>query len=412
MNIGIGGKPRAGKSKRAMLWVIEQLRLHRRPIVTNLAIKLHPWIDGKGKPQKGLLAYLNEKYGQTFDAERRIYLLRDEECSRFWAIRPQVPSDESEPVRIDVVPRSDMWRFDANKYPGCCYVIDEADVYFPSASLDSKRYSCEDPEAIQWAKQAGRGGDDWLFISQNLVWVSTRLRGTAQECWLMTNMVHERWGFVRKPDKIRFEIYCRTPPAPGEESMSKGMLTYDREGIDGCYNTAAGVGVRGNAPADIGQKAKGLHWSWIPAGIVGAGILALVLLLGFKQVVFAAFGHQQASAKASAVVHSSNQVEQALMKTNVDAIWSVLKRLTNVPLSVKSVEPAKKSPVEERPKVIAYCTGSQGYAVSLDDGTIFLAKRVEDSGRECLIDGVIYARGRGKPVEAKEVDSSKKNLRF
>jgi len=215
MNRTCGGKQRAGKTKRVMMWIIEQLRSHRRPIVVHMALKMQPWVDGKGKAHKGLLRTLQDKYGETFDAERRIYILSPEETPRFYAIRPHVPKDEWEPVEILTVPKSDMWGFDANKYPGCCYVIDEAEVYFPGPAVDSSRSNKEDGEVLQWAKQSARGGDDAIFISQNLVWISIKLRKSCQECWWMINQVHIPFSIFRRPDKITQQTYCNSPPGNG-----------------------------------------------------------------------------------------------------------------------------------------------------------------------------------------------------
>lgn len=416
MNRCVGGKPRAGKTKRAVIWVIEQLRSHRRPIVTNMALKLEPWVDGAGKPQKGLLRTLQDRYGETFDAERRIYLLTHEEVRRFYAVRPMVSKEDESTREIATVPRSDMWKFDANRYPGCCFVIDEAEVYFPSQAVDSTSAAHEDREVLQWAKQAGRGGDDALFLSQNLVWISKKLRGTCQECWWMVNHVHVSFGMFRRPDRITEESYVNCPPNPGEERMRMSRLYYSKEEIEGCYNTAEGVGVTGNSAADIGQKARGLHWGFIPVGIVGIAILALLGLWGFKGLVQAGFRGQQASARAAAsggVGTNGSMMEvksDGFTDRQRETLFAVFGKMTNrltalVPVySSNSVakHPAYKEPEEG---VVGMVRGLLGTVVCFSDGSSVLAKSVEPFGKEIAVDGVIYKRVSGQAGRDKDKKS-------
>lgn len=407
MNRCVGGKPRAGKTKRAVVWIVEQLRSHRRPIVTNMALKLGPWVDGKGKAHKGLLRTLQDRYGETYDAERRIYILSHEEVRRFYAIRPMIPKDEWEARTVETVPRYDMWKFDANKYPGCCYVIDEAEVYFPSQSVNATTSAHEDVEILQWAKQAGRGGDDALFISQNIVWISKKLRGTCQECWQMVNHVHVNFGFFRRPDRITEETFANCPPNQGEERLKYTTMYYDKEDIEGSYNTAEGVGVTGNTSADIGQKAKGLHWGWIPAGIVGIGIFALIGLMAFKATVTAAFNRQQKGAKDQVSAQLGQGANGKMVQSTqaFSEIWKALSELkTNRVLVAPAVE-VRKPVVRE---IVGWAKGTAGFACALPNGHSFMAKNVEDMGNEAVIDGVLYKIVSGRASEEKGSEGNHK----
>lgn len=404
MNRGVGGKPRAGKTKSMAIWIKERLRTTRRAIVTNMAIELHPWVDGKGVAHRGLLRTLKDEYGETFDAERRIYFLKHEEVKRFYAIRPRIPKEESEPREVLIVPKGDAWFFDGNKYRGVDYVIDEAHVYFPSQSVNAKAASLEDPELLQWATQAGREGDEAFFLSQNLVWISVRLRGTMQECWWLENHAHLSWSMFRRPDRITRQVYSSTPPKDGEMPMRTETLFYDKASINGIYDTGKGVGVSGEVEADIGQRAKGLHWGFIPAGIVGMGVVALLLLWGFKGVVTAAFHKQQSGARAAATVHGSNQVASllAVESASISNLWRAIGSLTN---KVAVSAPAPGPAVREADTVVGWTKGSAGFACVLLDGTVFSAQRLEDGGRELLIDGRIYKKGRGAEQKISEPKS-------
>jgi len=413
MNRSCGGKPRAGKTKRLVIWVEEQLRAHKRPIVTNMALKLQPWVDGKGKAHKGLIRTLMDKYGETFDAERRIYLLKHEEVPRFYGIRPIIPEDSWEPVKIEEVPRSDMWKIDTNKYPGVCYVIDEAEVYFPSAAVDAQRANHENPELLQWAKQAGRAGDDAIFLSQNLTWISIKLRKTCQECWWMVNHAHIPFSIFRRPDHITEETYMNCPPTPGEVYLRKTKLAYNREEIEGCYNTAEGVGVTGNSAADIGQRAKGLHWSFIPAGVIAIALLGGFGLKVFGDMVKAGMGGQL---KPAVVATSKTNAQGKVVSLEVGSdgfteeqrstLFAVFGKMTNyLGSQVKTQEVGKVAghPTETNLTVVALVNGSAGTAVGLSDGSTFLASgKVQEYGRELLIDGVWYRRGKGEVAEVKK----------
>jgi hypothetical protein len=415
MNRTVGGKPRAGKTKRCVVWVIEQLRTQprTRPIVTNMALELHPWVDGKGVARRGLLRVLQDKYGETFNAEQRIYLLKHEEVARFYSIRPIVSQDEDVERQIEIVPKQEMWKFDANKYPGADFAIDESEIYFPSDSIDPQSRSKEDKEALQWAKQAGRGGDHALFISQNLAWISPRIRGTCQECWWMTNHVHISWGMFRRPDRITQETYADAlgPQATRSlEWLTKTTFNYSREEIDSSYNTATGVGVTGNSAADIGQRAKGLHWSFIPAGIVALGIVACIGLIGFKKVVQAAFNGQQNGAKQAAGIlpgqTNGTGLENAEFTKLQKAVEQLMAQQGTRPIasgvSNLRAQVVKSAPVVA-PEIVIGITRGQTTIVTLDDGTQFEAKHIEETGRELAIDGVIYKRGAGKMPQDKAI---------
>jgi len=83
------------------------------------------------------------------------------------------------------------------------------------------------------------------------------LRGVAQECEWYTNHRHARLGPFRQSDKITRKVYAQVPPGESETPLAKETVQYEREDIDGSYDTAAGVGVSGNSAADIGASLFG-----------------------------------------------------------------------------------------------------------------------------------------------------------
>lgn len=383
MNYFYSGKPRAGKSKAAVMWLIERLRFTKRAIVTNMALKMDPWVDGKGVARPGLLDVLQRKYGSTFDAKRRVYLLKDDEVRNFFRIRPVVPEHEWEAVEIRMIPESgdDRWRFDADRYPACDYIIDEAHEYFPRQGLPSYKQRPFSGEMLGYATQAGRGGDENIYISQLPNNTNLQLRGVCQECHWFVNHAHLLVGPFRKANKITYDVYCNTPPAAGEERLKRTTLHYDRWDIESCYNTAEGGGVRGNAAADIGLRAKGLP-SWSIAVLIGIAILGFLGLAKAARVGAAYAVGGSAPKKAASVaperLFSPAQTE-ALKRMLVEA------RVANVTMNTVGRSVDRKD-VPEQVKARGWAKVGEKYAVFLANGETVWGRRLWTEGKVVLLD--------------------------
>lgn len=409
MNIFYSGKPRSGKTKAAVIWTIDRLRFTERAIVTNMALKFEPWVDGKGRARRGLLRALKDEFGETFDAERRIYLLSNEEVRRFYAIRVRVPRNAWEKREVLRIPEREdgEWRFNGDEYPACDFVIDEAHVFFPRDGLPGSKARAMSPELLGYATQAGRCGDEDIYLSQVLVNVNRQLRGVAQECHWFTNHVHNRMGMFRQADKISYRVYATTPPGPSEMWLAKGTLRYKRDFIEDCYDTGAGVGVSGNTCADIGQRAKGVP-SW------GIWVLVVVVAIGF---MFFAVGIRKGAAfalsmgydkKAKHSVSGSTNVSDTLFTpAQIDSLKRMLleARLSR-PMSLTeatnrierpSVSVAgymKSEPKEDMPVATGYCEGrgANGTIIALDleGGGCIFGSSLKRRGNVLELDGVQY----------------------
>ena len=156
-----GGKPRAGKTLYCVQKLVDELRFGSRPCLVFGAIKMEPWVDGKGVARKGLARALWDKYGSEFDCRRRVRLLTLEEAKRFWRIRPHVPKDEFEEVaEHTLLPESDhKFRFDARKEPTIFALIDECHEVFPGAAV-AKMPDADRIEMLSYGTQQARAGDD------------------------------------------------------------------------------------------------------------------------------------------------------------------------------------------------------------------------------------------------------------
>lgn len=276
------GMPGGGKTKHAVMMTIDELRRTNRFIITNAAFKLHPWIDVKGVARRGMLDALKRKFGDTFDAEQRIIFLTHEEVLQFFQKRARwVERDGERIVEVGMLePSADgRFKFDG-KWPGAYYVIDELHEYFPA-----KDWSKLSKLTLGWLSQQRRCGDDAKVISQYMEQVAKPFRLLCQNCYHHINHKFRRVALFRQPDIISYRVYTSTPPAPGETPMHTGKLNYNREFIHDCYDTAAGVGVSGASTADIGQRARGLHWSWWPAFALVCAVAVIGLMRGCDRVL-------------------------------------------------------------------------------------------------------------------------------
>lgn len=391
----IGGKPRAGKTKRAVIEIINVLRTTKLCVVTNAELRLQPWVDGKGKARRGLLRVLVDKYGTTFDAEQRIYRLPEEKVRRFYGVRVRVV--EGAQVVSEVPESADgRWHFDGDTYASCCYVIDEAHVFFPGAAVAGSKGLRVSGELLGYGSQAGRCGDLVFLISQVLGNVDKQLRGVAQECWWMTNHVHCQLGPFRQQDKISYRVYSCTPPGAGEVWLAKGTMRYDREDIDSSYDTATGVGVTGNTAADIGRRAKGVPIYWVGAIVVMCMVGAWLLFYSFKASAqsFFAIGTPQKKAGATesgpAPMFSAQQL----------AVLADMFARSRSSGGVSSGQVRTQEVVRARAEAVApavareVITGYGGRApqcvVRLESGALVFGRSVEQRGSRVVLDGVEY----------------------
>lgn len=271
------GKPGGGKSLYAVVKLIEELRSSNRCIITNLALKMEPWVDGKGIARKGLLRTLKDKYGDEFDAHRRIVLLDDQKVRKFFLYRRRI-NYQGEIEELEVQTRKERVgdgnkvyeRFFLEGSWGCYYVIDEVHEFY-----NSRMWTETGTLVLSWASQSRRSGDDALLLTQHPDFVETNLKKAAQECTVLVNHRLMSASIFRQPDMISFRDYAVVPPKRGDPSMRSGKLEFKRQEIYGCYDTAAGVGVSGSV-ADIGKRASGLHWSFFPLTAI-----AIIMMLAF-----------------------------------------------------------------------------------------------------------------------------------
>jgi len=261
------GKPGAGKGLVAMKEIIDELRLSKRPIVTNLAVRLHPWVSGAYVPQQGLLSFLHRTYGTTFNAEKRIRILSDDEMRTFYLFRLgyDLPSTKDSKGRVesfDVASLTDS---------GVFYVLDEV-----WKTMGARDWQDTGKGLLFYNAQHRKLGDEVYLCTQSFRQVDTAVRQVAQDYLHVRNHGFERLGVFRQPNVFTVSYYQDPPGTSGSPSLMKKTFRLDREGIASCYDTSAGVGVGGGRAADVGARKSGLAFSWI---FVFA-VIALVLVAG------------------------------------------------------------------------------------------------------------------------------------
>jgi len=381
----IAGKPGNGKSLYAAWLIILELVYGNRPVVTNLALRMDPWVDGRGKARKGLVRFLEDEYGEGFDARRRVYLLNDTEVKRVYAYRPIVPKLEGEERVVHVIPKDGDGRFRfTSELPGVFQVVDEIHEHF-----GARDWQLTGREALSWASQHRRAGDDMYAVTQVVNNVEKQLRGVSQECICLVNHGYRMIGMFRQPNLITLRVYSTTPPSPMEQSMRFERLKFQREKVYEIYDTASGVGVAGRK-ADIGGKAKGLPPWMVIVFIIGAVVGASFLLRGFIG------GLKWGANKVLPIsMHNSTAVTppgaKAVLERKRESYAVVTTGESREKMRVTpSLFSAKK---EEKPDLVSgLCHGSAGWVVTLSDGTQFRATSVIEAGPELNIDGHIYRR--------------------
>jgi len=261
----VSGLPGAAKSEFAIGdIVVPELLDSRRLIVTNLAVMFGPWIDIGRRARPGMVEALQAKYGEDFDVSERIWLLDDSQIKRFFAHRGYLGNDGR---RVEeVLPLEDDKRFRLkSESRGHLFIIDEAHEHF-----GARDWATTGKEALSYLSQHRRCGDTVVAVSQCVGNVEKQFRTLSQKTIWLTNGRFSRWGWFRSRDVIKVQEYASTPPSPMEHPVRSTTTSYDRDWVQGLYDTARGVGVTGRSRADFGVRAKGLHWAWAVPMIVAA----------------------------------------------------------------------------------------------------------------------------------------------
>ena len=294
-----------------MNMIVEELRLGKRPIVTNLAVEKWPWATKDHKINRGLVDYLLEKYDDTFNCEERIFRISTEAIQNFYLYRAlskkQVAKlgDEGLPGfrKVTLDDKVMEFREFVHHREYALYVADhvmktEKNGKQHCQSFDARLLELSGPhfsvadecwkfwpargwqatsEAdVEYNAQHRHYGDDNLFLTQRENDIDSIIVDRCQESIVMTHHGKMTFGWFRQQDYFRESVF-HGRPKPSKEPMTTHVFRLDVKGLAQCYDTSAGVGITGRASADVGaRKTRGLPF-WMMPVIV----LALLFAAGY-----------------------------------------------------------------------------------------------------------------------------------
>jgi hypothetical protein len=276
----ISGKPGGGKSLFAVMCVLDELRLSRRNIVTNLPLNIG-----------NVAHYLHQQYGDSLQAARRITLLDEKQSFNWWLYYGQGLKLEAR-REIDIndgdrkVARKSVVDYTARgESVGVLYVIDEAHKFH-----SARAWSTHGEDGFYYCSEHRRLGDDVLLVTQAIGNVDKQLRSIAQDFTYMRNFYKERYGIFRSFSCFARRTYGEPATGqPGQLCLESKRFKIDVAGVCSCYDTNASVSIVGRTGGDTQEKQKGLP-------------LALLFALIFFAVVGGAVGLRLFMSNASTFV--------------------------------------------------------------------------------------------------------------
>jgi len=279
------GVPGSGKGVIAADRIENELARGSRVILTDMALRLDPWVRNissssswgirrnskKYQSELGLLAYLDEKYGDTFGAADRIYLFGESEAKEFYLRRYDVKEKKWVVLDADRDEKGRIQRFETLRAThGCLMITDEF-----WAAAGSRDWQNTAQGLTFYAAQHRKFGDEWFIVCQHPKQIETQLRMLAHDCWECRNLSKIPLGPFRRGDKFAVAIYDKIPSGPSSKPLRKYTLELDKRGLGGCFDTAAGSGVSGGGSADINEKKRGLpFWALVVCILVGIALIS------------------------------------------------------------------------------------------------------------------------------------------
>ena len=291
---GVYGKLGGGKGLVVVEEIATELGSGYRDVVTNVPLRLDPWVNGRGEAQKGLLAYLRAKYGDDFNARARVLVIDDvEELATLflWRRSPHKArnlTESEEPRQWAREAAARGWfrlsttgtggiesAFDARELEGClpCLIVtDEAWKCYKTATLKKGGEEIVD----FYGRQQRKLRDEWSVVTQHHADLAPIFARVAQSHCVVRNHGMERLGMFRQPAVFRVRQYTSEPKASAK-CERETVFRLDVKGLAQTYDTSAGVGMAGGMQADHGARRKGIHIAWL-------GVAVMLLIVGLMAV--------------------------------------------------------------------------------------------------------------------------------
>jgi len=298
----ICGLPGAGKGVYSTIRVIEELRNSDRPIITNFALELRPWIRRLGRrrtrAEKGLRQHLLDEYGEDYDVLNRVHILDDAEIAKFYEWRVD---ENKKLIQINVHRDKDgtISKIDELQWSStqpCLYLIDEAWKFY-----GSRNWQKNDKGFQFYNAQHRKASDDLIITVQTAGQVDKQLRALVQQYHSLVNHKHRKVFIFKQPNIISV-VHSNEPPDGNKSTLTAmpKIIKFTSDGIGSCFDTAKGAGVQGQG-ADIERKTKGLPWWGIILMVIGIGFLIVMAARGMgyfagKLLTGSAVGQQTSKA--------------------------------------------------------------------------------------------------------------------
>lgn len=375
------GKLGAGKGLVTVKIVIDELANGFRDVITNLPLKLDPWVNGNGQPQMGLVAYLENKYGWDCNVRQRLLVVPPEELSRTMFLyrrnkdkMGQVSPNISDPdwwqkaqiygwtKLADVRHEGKTIAFDTtglDLFNPCLVVTDEAWKFYPAKNTP-------DTECVEfYGRQQRKMRDEWWLVTQHHDDLHCVFARISQDHTVVRNHGMERLGIFRQPGVFHTQEYQEVPKR-GARVFRETAFRLDRTGMAQTYDTSAGVGMAGGLAADIGTAKKGLHIAWlvlfILLGIIALAMVPYVLSRGTRAVL-------------GRVVNPGNPAEWAgIPKTQASNVVAVANNQSSGLGSndvYRLIQLAMAQSLTNRPVVTGMVSTEKSVKVYLSDGKVF-----------------------------------------
>jgi len=374
------GKPRNGKSLRAMMRIWEELTTGTREIHTNMVLDLDV-----------LQALLIVRGFPQVDVRRRIRFLTDAETKDFWLYRARglvlakpEDYDAKQGADVDYSPCFDE-AYAAAGDIGVLNVIDEVHTHWRARGWSGT------PRHVDfYNSQHGKLSDTIIFITQNTKLVDQNFIRLAQDFGYCRNHRLEKHGKFRGDNKFTMHVYPGPVSNGNEVTLNEETYKLDLP-LAECYDTSAGVGMPGGGKADAGFRAKGipLKFVWVILAVV-----LVVLLFAVRQIIpMLTEGFVGPAIKPS--LPSSAAIPGPPAPRQPSAASS--SPAPGVVPSVKSPGAAVPGLVQDKPQPPVFVTGvlSSGsrFLVNLSDGRRYSQRdrsvqRLDERG--VLIGGVLY----------------------
>jgi len=245
----ISGKPGGGKSLYATKMIIDELLYGTRCVITNVPLKLGNLND-----------YLQREYpNKSIDLHKRVILFNEEEMKGFFTIRPE-GSRGPTLLSKEAWAKGEKPDYTGITDSGVAYFVDEVHIGFNArAWMDTGR------DVLYYLSQHRKLGDTVVWITQAINNVDKQFRSVTQDYTFIRNLAKERMSHFSLPSIFTRQTYT-TPPTDNSTPMETGSFRMNVKGLASLYDTAKGVGIHGQAGADMGEKKKGLPW-WVGVSI-------------------------------------------------------------------------------------------------------------------------------------------------